>query len=286
MNIGFIGAGKVGFSLGKYFAEHGINVIGYYSKKSESAKDAAEFTKSKQYNNVAELINESSVIFLTVPDSEIKQVYNIIKHIGISGKQICHCSGSITASAAFPDISEYGALGYSIHPLFPISSKYDSYTGLRDAFFCIEGNIKYIDEWRNFFNKLGNRTRIISDETKSEYHAACAISSNLVCALVYESISLMKKCGFTEDEALIALKPLVSGNIKNIFESGPVAALTGPIERCDTSTVIRHLKCINHEQDRQMYKSVSLKLIEIAQKKHPDANYKYMKQILLSDFSE
>ena len=286
MNIGFIGAGKVGFSLGKYFAENGINVTGYYSPKSESAKDAAEFTSSKQYSNTAELISDSSVIFLTVPHSEISQVYDKIKHMGISGKQICHCSGSITKSEAFPDISEYGAFGYSIHPLFPISDKYNSYTKLNDAFFCIEGDIEYLDEWIKFFNKIGNRIRIISGETKREYHAACAVSSNLVCALVYESISLMKKCGFTEEEALIALRPLVMSNINNIFEAGPVAALTGPVERCDTSTVIRHLECIKDEQDRTMYKSVSLKLIELAQKKHPDTNYEYMRQILSSGFSE
>lgn len=30
MNIGFIGAGRVGFSLGKYFSENGINISGYY----------------------------------------------------------------------------------------------------------------------------------------------------------------------------------------------------------------------------------------------------------------
>lgn len=31
MQIGFIGAGKVGVSLGKYFKEKGRNVGGYYS---------------------------------------------------------------------------------------------------------------------------------------------------------------------------------------------------------------------------------------------------------------
>ena len=37
MKVGFIGAGKVGFSLGKYFKTHGVSVVGYYSKTPESA---------------------------------------------------------------------------------------------------------------------------------------------------------------------------------------------------------------------------------------------------------
>jgi predicted dinucleotide-binding enzyme len=47
MKIGFIGAGKVGFSLGKYFCEHGLDVIGYFSRNPQSALQAAEFTGTR-----------------------------------------------------------------------------------------------------------------------------------------------------------------------------------------------------------------------------------------------
>ena len=76
MKIGFIGAGKVGFSLGRYFAENGIFITGYYSKELQSATEAARFTKSRTYDNMAELVGDSDVIFLTVPDSAIKEVYD------------------------------------------------------------------------------------------------------------------------------------------------------------------------------------------------------------------
>ena len=46
MKVGFIGAGKVGFSLGKYFKTHGVSVVGYYSKTPESAKSAAVLRSS------------------------------------------------------------------------------------------------------------------------------------------------------------------------------------------------------------------------------------------------
>ena len=44
MKIGIIGAGKVGFSVGKYLVERGIPVTGYYSRNPVSAKEAPEFT--------------------------------------------------------------------------------------------------------------------------------------------------------------------------------------------------------------------------------------------------
>ena len=39
--IGFIGAGRVGFTLGRYFVENGLNVSGYYSRTYEHAVSAS-----------------------------------------------------------------------------------------------------------------------------------------------------------------------------------------------------------------------------------------------------
>ena len=52
MNVGFIGAGKVGCSFGKYFQEHKIQVTGFYSKSEDSSLAASNFTSSKQYLNL------------------------------------------------------------------------------------------------------------------------------------------------------------------------------------------------------------------------------------------
>lgn len=280
MKIGFIGAGKVGFSLGKYFAEKGMELSGYYSKNPASSKAAAEFTSSAQYPAVSELIRDSDAIFLTVPDAEISRVYNAIKTMGIMGKQLCHCSGAMTAADAFPDISAYSAQGFSIHPLFPVSSRYEAYKQLDDAFFCIEGDDTGTAKWTEFFAALGNRTRIISPENKKQYHAACAVSSNLVCGLISMSVSLLQNCGFSDDEALCALKPLAESNIRNIFSQGLTDALTGAVERCDIKTVEDHIRCIDSEEDRQIYKALSLKLTGLAEIRHPEVDYSEMYRLL------
>ena len=149
MKIGFIGAGKVGFSLGKFFSEGGITVTGYYSRHRESAEEAAAFTETKSYASLADIAKESDALFLTVPDGEITSVYEKLKSIGISDKQICHTSGALSAEEAFPQIKEYGAYGYSIHPLFPISSKKESYKELGDAFFCLEGDGPDLSLWKD-----------------------------------------------------------------------------------------------------------------------------------------
>lgn len=278
MNIGFIGAGKVGFSLGKYLSVNGIGLSGYYSRNLRSAEEAAEFTGSKTFSTPGELIRESTVIFITVPDGAITDVFNNIRELGISGKLICHCSGALSAGEAFTDIASTGAYGLSVHPLFPVSSKYDSYKELRNAFFCLEGD--RADEWRDILTSLGNPVRIIDGSVKVRYHAACTISSNLVCALVAESVSLLKECGFTADEALQALRPLAMSNMSKVFEAGPVSALTGPVERNDVLTVSKHLKCFGTDEERELYTAVSRKLTEVASEKHPETDYSELRKLL------
>ncbi len=278
MKIGFIGAGKVGFSLGKYFAENRLEVSGYFSRSESSAREAAVFTGSEVFLSPEELLKGSDAVFITVTDGAIKDVYLSLPKELLSGKQLCHCSGSMSAAEAFPDIAAHGAKGTSIHPLFPVNSKSDSYKELKNSFFCIEGDCA--EEWCSIFSELGNPTRMIDNSIKMRYHAACCIASNLVCGLIEESRTLLMQCGFSGDEAVAALEPLVMSNIQRIFTVGPTDALTGPVERNDVSTVKKHISCIENDTDREIYISVTKKLVEMAQNRHPGSDHTEMKKLL------
>lgn len=280
MNIGFIGAGKVGFSIGRYFAENGVSVTGYFSSHVQSATEAAKFTGSKVYYELADIVRESDTLFLTVPDKAVKELYGQLREMDISGKCLCHCSCAMSAEDAFPDIREMGGFGYSIHPLFPISSRYETYKELHSAYFCIEGSEERINEWVELFSGLGNGIKVIPGNMKSMYHSACIMASNLVSALAVQSLEMMEKCGFSEADARKAFAPMIMSNVKRILAAGPMEAVSGPVERNELETVRRHIECMGNETDRNMYKAVSRKLTEIVQEKHPETDYSEMKKLL------
>lgn len=280
MKIGFIGAGKVGFSLGKFFAQGNIPLTGFYSRRRESALEAALFTGTRAYDRLDDLIYDSDAIFLTVPDEKILPMYQFMREFRISEKIICHCSGAMTVKEAFPDIAVHGAYGYSIHPLFPISDKFNSYREMEGAFFCLEGDGPHIEAWKKLLTGLGVHVQIIPSDKKALYHAACAISSNLVCALVYEGIDLLKTCGFSDENAFMAISPLIRSNFKHILEDGPVKALTGPVERGDILTIEKHLACLSDGTVRELYRTASKKLTEIAALKNPDRDYRSLEELL------
>lgn len=278
--IGFIGAGKVGFSLGKLFEISKFPVRGYYSRNIDSAKQAAAFTHSSVFTDLETLVNECDIIFITVPDGMIKSVYEEISIYDLSDKQLCHCSGSLTADEIFEGLAQRGGYGYSIHPLFPVSSKYESYKDLSKAFFSIEGDEVYLDEWKDRLEKMGARVRIIGKDDKVKYHAACAIASNLVCGLLGESLRLLEECGFSQEEGRAALSPLAFANMKKILEVGAAQALTGPLERGDEETIKKHLECLDSNAEREMYKSLSTLLLREARVKNPTRDYSGVEKLL------
>lgn len=278
MRIGFIGAGKVGFTLGRHLVEHGFDVAGYCSKSPGSALEAAQFTGSEAYGSSSELASVCDMVFLTVPDDTIPEAWGQLDGADISGKLVCHTSGSLS-SEVFDGIRERGAYGYSVHPLFPISSKHDSYKEVSRALIALEGDQERLGELRVMFEQMGHTVVTIDRNVKTRYHAAAVFGSNLVVGLFARAQEMLVSCGFSRDEAALALAPLFKGNCDSILAKGPEAALTGPVERGDACTVERHLNVLDpHERD--IYLPLSRELLGIAQRKNPGRSYSELGELL------
>lgn len=278
MKIGFIGAGHVGFSMGKYLTMHDIAVTGYYSRTPESSKEAGRFTGTRQYLSQETLVRDSDAVFITVPDRAIADVWGQLCRFPLQDKLICHFSGAFS-SGIFSNIAHTHAYGYSIHPLMAFPDRYESYKGLANAFFTIEGAPERLSDLKALFDALGNSYAVIDRNQKSRYHAAAAVASNLYVGLVYMAEQMLAGCGFTEQEAHAALKQLVLGNTENIVKLGPVQALTGPIDRNDIGTVRRHMEQMSPDE-QNVYRSVSLKVLEAAKQKHPETDYNELEGVL------
>ena len=277
MRIGFIGAGKVGVSLGKYFLNHGIDVAGYCSRTLKSAKDAAEFTKTECFDSIGKIFDSSDVLFLTVTDSQIESVWESLKDYDIHDKIFCHCSGAMTSAVFQKEGTKVS--GYSIHPMYAFNDRYTSYKGLDGIYFTVEGDAGNLAKMTGLVQRLGNPFKVIKADDKIRYHAACVFVSNLVIGLYAKGAELLEQSGFEKEDALKALMPLFMNNAANIEKFGPVNALTGPIERADEITVKEHLQVLDGNFDG-IYRLLSEKLIEIASQKNEQNDYEGIKKLI------
>ncbi len=276
MQIGFIGAGKAGVSLGKYFKEKGVSVGGYYSKSPESARWAADFTETTQYECLQDIISSCDLLLFTVPDGVIGEVWEQAMPY-ISGKIVGHCSG-LHSSKIFSDTGKVKCRACSIHPLSAISSRESSYKELSGVLFTLEGEETVIPIIEKMFRNMGNRTRIISAENKIKYHAAAALASNYMTGLFSMAQSLFLECGFEEKEAERELYALSKGNLDHIRNQGCVDALTGPVERNDACTVKKHLDVLDPGM-REVYRKNAQYLVTLAERKHPGRDYTAVREI-------
>lgn len=271
MDIGIIGAGKVGCSMGKYATQHWIPVAGYYSKTMQSAMEAAEFTRTECFEDLTDIILASDTLWITTPDDSIREVWDCIARYDIQDYIICHFSGSLS-SDVFSGIEKKKAHPCSIHPIYAFSDKNTSYQKLNEAYFTIEGDDFAVEKMTAVLEKMGNKVVRIKPQMKALYHGAASLVSNHVLGVIETGIRLMQDCGFTEDEAYEALTPLILNNVKAGCKFGCKEALTGPIERNDIQTVDRHLSVLTGTA-KDIYESVGNELVIMAKEKNPERDY-------------
>lgn len=276
--IGFIGAGKVGVALGRYFLGNGVRLRGYLDRDQGAAETAAQKTGASAYLNISQMAADCDIIFITTPDNEIINVWQDLNKADIRDKLICHTSGAVS-SAVFSGIKERGACGYSLHPMLAFPDKSGNVRGIERCYFTVEGDGSRLSEITDFITAMGNRVNVIESSRKALYHSANVMVSNLVLALFKIAEDWLISAGFGTGQALPALEPLITNNIANVFQKGLAQALTGPVERNDLNTVKSNLDALPEEYV-QIYAGLSLKLIEIAREKHPGIDYSQLESLI------
>jgi predicted short-subunit dehydrogenase-like oxidoreductase (DUF2520 family) len=99
---------------------------------------------------------------------------------------------------------------------------------------------------------LGGRFVHVDDDHRAAYHAAAAIASNHLVALLGQVERVAAAAGVPLD----AFLDLVRGSVDNVAALGPAAALTGPVARGDWDTVARHLAALPPEE-RAAYEAMA-----------------------------
>ena len=239
-----IGTGNVGRAFAKALCEAGFQEVVVYNHHKGKADQCVEFCgNNTKYLSLDSFPDDLNFIFLSVPDDSISIVAReIAEKVPVNSQTvIAHFSGALGSDALSPLQAKTKHL-VSFHPAqtFPgLDQDWQRFSGI---YFGIEGDTFSIDKLIPFVNILKSRYVIIPADKKGLYHLGCVVASNYFVALVDGALKVMAEVGFSEQDGLQILLPLINSTFSNIQEKGPSLAATGPIPRGDAGTVKKHLE--------------------------------------------
>jgi predicted short-subunit dehydrogenase-like oxidoreductase (DUF2520 family) len=115
------------------------------------------------------------------------------------------------------------------------------------------------------------------------YHAGAVMASNALVAALDAAVILLARAGVERDAALRAIGPLARTSLDNALNSGPQAALTGPIVRGDAATVAAHREALRDVDPTvaKLYEAAAGHLLQLAKQRGlSEASLRALQEVL------
>lgn len=256
----------MGQALGRLLYENNQPVVCVACRTPERSRAAATFIgPNVTAVTYAELSDRVGRVLLCVPDSALDTVAgNLLLRSGVA----LHTCGALGPDA-LRTMAGRGVSCGAIHPLQTIAEPAAGARALRSVAFAVSGEGPALAWAEQIVHIAHGRVLRIAESQRPLYHAAAVMASNYMTAIMAAAEEMMTAAGISPSVARDALAPLASTSLENVFRVGPVAALTGPIERGDTGTVAAHLSAMEELPPTltRLYRAAGMQALALARRK-------------------
>ncbi len=273
-NTFVVGAGQVATALAGALRLGGVPVLGLWARTPAHARTAAAVAGVAAFSAAPpDLLLEADVVLCAVRDQAISEVAAKLVATGLVNKHhvLIHCSGAFSAETAFANVaSRVGGIA-TMHPLRSIPDGRKAMRELKGAVFGVEGDEAGKHAALALVRALQGEPLELSAKQMVAYHAAAAMTSNHLVALLDAVSDIFRSAGIAEGQVESAVLPLLEGTLANVRERGIEGALTGPIRRGDLETVRRHLEALGaiSEPLERLYRELGLRTAQVARRTEP-----------------
>lgn len=265
-SLAIAGTGRVAQALGRLLSERGQPVVAIAGRNPERTARAARFISSRTTAvAIQEIPHLASHLLIAVSDSAVECVASLLARSGFQRGVALHTCGA-KGPEALAVLARQGISCGALHPMQSFASAEQGVAAMAQSNFAIDGDPEALEWCSSIVTLLGGRSLRIREKDRSLYHAAAVMASSYIAALIYGALEMLQAAGIERSMALSTLAPLARTCTENSLHLGPIEALTGPIERGDSTTVLSHLKCLRSFPSpvRQLYCSAGLSVVEMA----------------------
>ncbi|HUW77727.1 MAG TPA: DUF2520 domain-containing protein [Candidatus Nanopelagicaceae bacterium] len=240
LQIGIVGAGRVGAPMGAALARAGHRVIGVSAISDSSRNRAEALLEGTPILPADEVVKNAQLVLLAIPDDVLPEFIEGAAKAELfkAGQIIVHTAGRFGVGVLEP-ATRCGALGMAIHPIMTFTGTTMDVERMHGAIFGVTAPSSILPIAEALVIEIGGEPTVIAEGDRVAYHAALAWSANFLNTLVAEGMDQLREIGVVDPAR--ALMPLLNAVLDNVLRNGD-QALTGPIARADAKTVAAHLQ--------------------------------------------
>ena len=239
--LNIVGCGRAGRTFARLFAKaHAFVLQDLMDVNAAAARACAQFAEAGRPVRQLAQMRPAPVWLIATPDGAIVEAVDALVEAGLiaRGNVVLHLSGA-TPSLDMVSAIEAGAHAGSLHPLRTFADPGHAAAAFAGAHVAVEGDRKALKIMRIALRKIGARVFEIAPEDKAIYHAGSVIVCNYLVALLEAGLRAYEAAGIRLETGYKIMEPLVRETVDNVFRTGTVRALTGPIARGDDAVVRR-----------------------------------------------
>lgn len=242
LEVGVLGAGRVGAVLGAALARAGHRVVATSAVSTASRERAAALLPGVPVVAAHLVPARADLLLLTVPDDALPDLVAGLASTGAlrRGQLVAHTSGRHGLEVLEP-AARVGALPLALHPVLPFSGTDVDLARLPGASFGVTSAEPLKPVAEALVLEMGGEPVWVPEDRRALWHAALAHGANHLTTLVNTSVDLLREAGAEQPSRVLA--PLLGAALDGALREGD-GALTGPVARGDAGTVRAHLEVL------------------------------------------
>jgi predicted short-subunit dehydrogenase-like oxidoreductase (DUF2520 family) len=245
LDVGVVGAGRVGAALGSALRSVGHVVVGASGISSESLERIDTLLPGVPALEVLEVVARADLVLLTVPDDVLASLVAGLAEVGAwrAGQIVVHTSGRYGTDVLAPARAA-GVIPLAIHPAMTFTGTSLDLSRMVGCSFAVTGPAPVLPIGQALVVEVGGEPVLVAESDRPLYHAALAHGANHLVVLVAQAAEALAAAGI--DDPGRVLTPLLTAALDGALRSGEQAirTMTGPVVRGDTGTVQDHLRTL------------------------------------------
>lgn len=245
--IAIIGTGNVAHWVASRLKDsQEFPVAQVYGRRMDQVRALAGKVGAQAIDDLSELRRDCDLYLFTVKDDAYREV---LEKVPFTMPLALHTAGSVSQRVFEGHAREYGVL----YPLQTISKNADL-EGL-EVPLCVEDDrlgVSCERVWR-LATALSDQSRRVGEDQRAVLHLAAVFACNFSNAMASAADEILAANGLD----FKMLLPLMRQTLDKLQELSPVEAQTGPAVRGDRAVMNKHIRMLEDERLRNIYREIS-----------------------------